>query len=545
MTITVKDALKIWPLTLGKVIAGENGLDRTIKSVSVLEIPKETKWFRGGELQISAFYTIANDEKSQMEVLRNLNNSNCSGLVLCYIGYWLKSIPNTFINLANELNFPIITVPGYLAYIDIITPIMDAVLNKESMKDKYTIEIFHTMTNMLLNNKNIDHIIYSLSKSLNTTVLFFDSTNECLTTGHKKISENFINEIKEYILDNIDNFISNDEYIRITSKLTGILILFVPVIINTGYYGTVVILNASTLNDLDMVTISESKYACGLAVIENIRLKELKTSAKIHYFTDLTQGNFNSESPAIKKATELNLDISKVALVLTIEVFEKYVLDKNLNYVDIQATVNEIYNIISEIAKEKNFINYIMIFENRILIFINCYKDCLETQNFAQNLGDSIIKSIQIRMNIPVSVGIGNCYNSILKIKDSYSESLLTIKIGNVLFNQPHCTLYHNIELFSLLFKNMDKQKISSTINNLFEPLKRYDLENNTALTLTLKTLIEYHFNTSKVSKKLFIHKNTVLQRKYKICELLEYNPEEYPYRQIFELAIILERLIC
>ncbi|MPN43337.1 hypothetical protein SDC9_190896 [bioreactor metagenome] len=63
-------------------------------------------------------------------------------------------------------------------------------------------------------------------------------------------------------------------------------------------------------------------------------------------------------------------------------------------------------------------------------------------------------------------------------------------------------------------------------------------------LISTFKTLIGYQFNTSKVSEKLFIHKNTVLQRKYKICELLGYNPEKYPYRQIFELSIILEKFV-
>ncbi len=544
MAITIKDVLKLWPLTLGKLIAGEGGVDRIVTSVSVLEIPKETKWFKGGELQISAFYTIANDEKSQLEVLQNLNNCNCSGLVLCHVGHWLKSIPETFINLANELNFPIIVVPGYLAYIDIITPIMDAVLNKKSMKNKYALEISHEMATMLLDNKNIDHIIYSLSKSLNMTVLFFDSKNNCLTTGYKQVSDDFINEIKEYILANISNFDSENEYIEITSKLTGITILFVPVIINTKYYGTIAILNGSNLDDLDMVTVIESKYICGLAVMENIRMEELKSSAKTDYFTNLIEWNFNSQSHAIKKASELNLDISNIALVLTVELLKPYTTNKNLNYIDLQTIINEMFNTISEITKDETSINYIMIYKNRVLIFINRYKNNLKTQNFAQNLGNSIIKSIQVRMNIPVSIGIGNCYNSILKIKDSYLESIMSIEIGNVLFNQPHCTLYHNIELFALLFKNINEQKVSSAIDKLFEPLKKYDLENNTTLKPTLKALVDSHFNTSKVAEKLFIHRNTVLQRKYKICELLEYDPEEYPYRQIFELAIMLEKLI-
>ncbi|MEA4962961.1 PucR family transcriptional regulator ligand-binding domain-containing protein, partial [Lutispora sp.] len=274
MIITVKDALNIWPLTLGEVIAGKNGLNRVIKSVSVLEVPKETKWFKGGELQISAFYAVANDEKSQLEVLRNLNSKNCSGLVLCHIGHWLKSISEAFINLADELKFPIIVVPEHLAYIDIITPIMNVILNKKRTDDRYALEIYRKMTSMLLDKKNIDHIVYMLSKSLNTTVLFFNSSNECMTTGHKEVSPSFINEIKGNILINLSEFNNDNEYIKVFSKLTGIIILLAPVIINKRYYGTITIFNKSDLNDLEMQTIAETKYACGLAVIESTRLEE-------------------------------------------------------------------------------------------------------------------------------------------------------------------------------------------------------------------------------------------------------------------------------
>ncbi len=542
MGITVKEALKIKPLTLGQVIAGQNGLNRIIESVSVLEIPKETKWFKGGELQISAFYTIANDVESQLEVIHNLNKSNCSGLILCHIGHWLESVPKKLIELANKINFPIITVPEHIAYIDIITPIMDAILNKKDAKDKFDLEIFRKMATMLLDNKNIDHIIYSLSKSLNKSVIFFDSKNKCLTTGHNQISKKLINEIKESILANINDFIDNNEYIKVDSPLTGNTTFLVPVLINTKYYGTIAILNGSFLSNSDLIAITESKYACGLAVIENIRLNEYKTSVISDYYTDLIKWNFSNEIQATEKAFEIKVNIEKVSSVLTMEIFKSSTNDKELNNVDLHSKIEEIYDMVIEKAKEDNSINYVMNLENRIIIFINDCGNDSRTQSYAQELGNSFIDSIKTYINVPISVGIGNCYNSISQIRDSYLESLSAIKIGNAILNKPYCTSFQAVEILSLLFENMDTKKVSLAIENLFEPLKKYDSENNSSLVLTLKTMINCNFKTSVVSEKLFMHRNTVLQRKNKIMEILQFNPEQFPYRLILELATILEK---
>lgn len=544
MGITVKEALKIWPLTLGQVIAGKNGLDREVTSVSVLEIPKETKWFKGGELQISAFYTIANDVESQLEVLNNLNKSNCSGLVLCHIGHWLKSVPQKLIQLANKINFPVIIVPEHIAYIDIITPITDAILNKKKQGINYDLETIHKMANILLNNKNIDHIIYSLSKSLNKSVLFFNIKNECLTTGNNQISEKLINEIKESILTNVNRFIDKNEYIIITSQLTGISILLVPVIINTKYYGTIAILNVSNLKDIDMMKIAESKYACGLAVIENIRLNELRSSVILNYYTDLIQWNFSNEIQAMQKASTMNLNVSRISLILTIEIFKSYIHSNKINNFDLQAKINEIYNYVIEKIKTEKSINYIMTLNNKIIILINDCGNDTKTITYAQRLGNRLINSIQIYFNTPVAIGIGNYQTSISKIKNSYHESLLAIKIGNALFNKSHCTNFQIVEILSLLFEGIDTRQASSAIKKLFEPLERYDAENNSALTLTLKALINCNFKTSLVAEKLFIHRNTVLQRKNKIIELLQFDPEEFPYRLLYELATILEKMV-
>ena len=81
MSLTVRKILELPSLRGATVVAGENALERTVSSVSVLEYstPNEKQHrlfeainFEGNELVITAFTSICQDSKAQMEVIHRL-----------------------------------------------------------------------------------------------------------------------------------------------------------------------------------------------------------------------------------------------------------------------------------------------------------------------------------------------------------------------------------------------------------------------------------------------------------------------------------------
>lgn len=136
--ITVKEALDLIVLNgikVGRVIAGFGGLDNIITSVSVIEVPDATRWYRGNELQITAFYSIKDDVKAQVRVIERIAQCNCSALVLCHTGIFLKEVSQELIDAANYYKLPLILVPAELAYIDIITPVLEAIIDKQKKRN--------------------------------------------------------------------------------------------------------------------------------------------------------------------------------------------------------------------------------------------------------------------------------------------------------------------------------------------------------------------------------------------------------------------------
>ncbi|MGB9792547.1 MAG: PucR family transcriptional regulator ligand-binding domain-containing protein, partial [Thermacetogeniaceae bacterium] len=140
MGITVKEALdliKLNGIKVGRVIAGFGGLDNIINSVSVIEVPNATRWYRGNELLITAFYSIKDNVKEQVQVIERIAQCKCAALVLCHTGIFLKEISQELIDAANYYKLPLIVVPDELAYIDIITPVLETIIDKQKREIEY------------------------------------------------------------------------------------------------------------------------------------------------------------------------------------------------------------------------------------------------------------------------------------------------------------------------------------------------------------------------------------------------------------------------
>ena len=94
MSITIRDCLNLPSFSFGNVVAGKNGLDKIVSSVSVMEFFSLSDFdvFTPNELIISAFYAIKDDVEKQCEALKELADTGAIALVLFYVGAVIPEI---------------------------------------------------------------------------------------------------------------------------------------------------------------------------------------------------------------------------------------------------------------------------------------------------------------------------------------------------------------------------------------------------------------------------------------------------------------------
>ena len=139
MSVTVADILKLPSLRQAKVLGGQNGLNKAVSSISVLEsvnpdvlvqevFPQDK--YSGGEIVITGFLNCIDDVDLQCANLMRLIEGGEVGLVLYYVGCYLPQVDQRLIDIANVHDFVLICMPEgqrHLRYSDLICDVTECI----------------------------------------------------------------------------------------------------------------------------------------------------------------------------------------------------------------------------------------------------------------------------------------------------------------------------------------------------------------------------------------------------------------------------------
>ena len=166
--ITVQDAMGIGGLTKCKIVAGHKGANREIKHVTVMEVPDTIQWLKGNELLLTSLYPIKDDTEAVNQLVRQLVEKGSAGLAIKTHRFF-EQIPEMIIHEANRLNFPVIEMDKDVPYLDIITPLMSAILGNTSLEQEDIDDINDVVkwiTELALGGKGLEIIVETLTKIL-------------------------------------------------------------------------------------------------------------------------------------------------------------------------------------------------------------------------------------------------------------------------------------------------------------------------------------------------------------------------------------------
>jgi sugar diacid utilization regulator len=155
MSVMVKDILKLNTLKEIKLIGGSTGTEKCIEWIYVSECFEDPlegiKWLQGGEIVIVTGVGIRRDISALTKLIKGIREKNGVGLIV-NVGRYIKEIPKEAIDIANELEVPLFTLPWEARLIDVSKEISNAIIlariEEQSMN--------HFLTNILFNNMELE-----------------------------------------------------------------------------------------------------------------------------------------------------------------------------------------------------------------------------------------------------------------------------------------------------------------------------------------------------------------------------------------------------
>ena len=306
MALTVGEILNMEEFREYRVLCGKRGLAQEVSNVTVMDTPNPQEWTRPGELVVSSGFILQQNVPDLVSFVRKLAQTEACALFL-KLGAYLPQLSDEVIAAANEMAFPIVSMPVNCAIADIINPILKKLIDVQSSAIRLSENISTSFINTVINGGGISDIVNTISTLLNQNIAFYDvAFNKIYPSKNASLCEDFK-----------DSFSLLYPHLRVT--------------LEDKDYGFIVIIDdkRQELSDYETMILSHASTALKLIAQKYISNMEIESRYRDGFVQDIVLNNIKSLQEVIKRGKIYGWDLSEK--YYTTVIVEYYVLTKRFS----------------------------------------------------------------------------------------------------------------------------------------------------------------------------------------------------------------------
>ena len=285
----------------------------------------------------------------------------------------------------------------------------------------------------------------------------------------------------------------------------------------------------STEFDYAVFVDGEDETARSLCVMAAIAFREAKSYYEEKYDQSTFIKNLISDNTLLvdmfARAKELHIDLTVPRAVLLVRQPEK---------VD-TATVEVMQNLFPN--RQKDFIFGVNETDVVVVKELSSAADSDEVNKYAAQIENILTTELYVK---PV-IGVGSVANHLRELAERYKEAQIAIEVGKVFEDDKLIINYDNLGIGRIIYQ------LPTTLCEMFlsEVFKKNPIDSLDAETLdTINRFFENNLNVSETSRKLFVHRNTLVYRLEKIKKLTGLDLREFDHAIIFKVALMVNKYL-
>lgn len=197
------------------------------------------------------------------------------------------------------------------------------------------------------------------------------------------------------------------------------------------------------------------------------------------------------------------------------------------------------YDIIQNLFPDKSKDFVININETEIAL-VKEIKPNIDSKDL-EKLASSIVDTLSSEFYTHCVVGIGTTVTGIKDLAKSFKEAQVALEVGKVFDTERTIISYDNLGIARLVYQ------LPTTLCEMFlrEVFKKGSIESLDQETLfTIQKFFENNLNVSETSRKLFVHRNTLVYRLEKIKKLTGLDLREFDDAIVFKVALMVKKYL-
>ena len=156
-------------------------------------------------------------------------------------------------------------------------------------------------------------------------------------------------------------------------------------------------------------------------------------------------------------------------------------------------------------------------------------------------IAKGIEDTLRNELFVKTVIGIGTVVTHLRELADAYKEAQTAIDVGKVFDTEKSIINYENLGIGRLIYQ------LPTTLCEIFlsEIFKKSSIDALDQETLfTINKFFENNLNVSETSRKLFVHRNTLVYRLEKIKKLTGLDLRQFDHAIVFKVALMVRKYL-
>ena len=158
-----------------------------------------------------------------------------------------------------------------------------------------------------------------------------------------------------------------------------------------------------------------------------------------------------------------------------------------------------------------------------------------------EKLARSMEDTLKNELFIKTIIGIGTVAEHLRSLADSYKEAQTSIDVGKVFDTEKSIINYENLGIGRLIYQ-LPTTLCEIYLNEVFKKNSIDSLDQETLFTIN--KFFENNLNVSETSRKLFVHRNTLVYRLEKIKKLTGLDLRQFDHAIVFKVALMVRKYL-
>ncbi|MGX6443273.1 PucR family transcriptional regulator [Neobacillus sp. K501] len=481
------------------VVAGEEGLNRTVKWVHVVEVTNIRNLLNGKELILSTAVAWKEDEELLVSILQQLIENDAAGLCI-EVGTYLSEIPVEVINIANEHQFPLIVFQEEVPFVAITQDIHSMIINQQYRKITDLENYSQSLNKRLLTTEAYEDILQFIFSALEVQIIF----------RLKAQDYEFVPEInpteKNIIIQQLEEMKTEESH----------HIAFSPIHLFGQEYAELFIYSREIpFSEYDLLILDRTSTALAQHLLRDLFVEEKKRVEEFEWLHGWLEGEHPLESiQEYLFEHGLKPKTTEAVVLITKLLSFKEKSSHDVTYIKL---------LFRSIFEQNGFSVLVVEKRNEIIFILLNNRPKKKMKERVKRAIDGIKDSefMRKKSSSQIFMAVGRFIDQLSDLHKSYDSAKETLRIQQQMPKKETYHFYEDLHLYRLISQMSKHMDLQELVLEYLQPVIQNDQKYNGKLLETLKAYLECNGSKQETANKLFIVRQTLYHRLQKLENLL------------------------